>query len=69
VKLWPTADEAGAFLDDYEGARGTPFTVEERRAAGAAAVYGRAYSTRCVHALGHDAHAMELEEFAHAFLP
>jgi hypothetical protein len=67
VKLWPSADEAQAFLDDYERARG-PFTREERRAAGAAAVYGRAYSTRCVHALGRDAGTMELDAFAAAFL-
>jgi hypothetical protein len=69
VQLWPSADEAGAFLDDYAQARGAPFAAAERRVAGAAAVYGRAYSTRCVHALGGDARAMALEEFAVAFLP
>jgi hypothetical protein len=69
VSLWPSVDEAAAFLDDYEAARGRPFTPAERLAAGAAAVYGRAYSTRCVHALGGDAHAMGLGEFARAFLP
>ena len=68
VKRWPSAEEAGAFLDEYELARGDPFTTAERRAARAAAVYGRAYSTRCVHALGGDASSMDLDEFAEAFL-
>jgi hypothetical protein len=67
VRLWPTVAEARAFFDDYERARGA-FTTEERAAAQAAAVYGRAYTTRCVHALGDDARALELEEFAAALL-
>ena len=68
VELWPSASEAGAFLDDYERARGSPFTGAERRAARAATVYSRAYSTRCAHALGNDTAAMQLSEFADAFL-
>ena len=70
-RMWPeaTASEASAFLADYEQERGRPFTADERRAAGAAAVYSRAYSARCTHAVGKDAGAMELDEFADAFLP
>lgn len=67
VEVWPTVEEAQAFIDDYERARGT-FTVGERGTARAAAVYTRAYSTRCVHALGGDAHALRLEEYARALL-
>jgi hypothetical protein len=68
VEVWPTASEAQAFLADYEWERGRPFTPDERRAAGAAAVYSRAYSARCTHAVGKDARAMWLEEHADAFL-
>jgi hypothetical protein len=68
VELWPRVDEARAFLDDYERARGTPFAEAEHRAARAATVYSRAYSTRCIHALGNDAGAMRLSEYASAFL-
>jgi hypothetical protein len=69
VEVWPTATEAQAFLADYEQARGRPFTPEERRAAWAAAVYSRAYSARCTHAVCKDARAMQLEEYAETFLP
>jgi hypothetical protein len=68
VELWPSASEAEAFFDDYERARDSAFTSTELEAARAAAVYARAYSTRCVHALGHDARAMALEDFAATFL-
>jgi hypothetical protein len=68
VEVWPTAAEARAFLADYERARERPFTAEERRAAGAAAVYSRAYSARCTHAVGKSATAMQLEAFAESFL-
>jgi hypothetical protein len=68
VEVWPTRREAQAFLADYEQERGRPFTAEELRAAGAAAVYSRAYSTRCAHAGGGDAEAMRLEEYADVFL-
>jgi hypothetical protein len=69
VEVWPTATEAQAFLADYEQARGRPFTADERRAAGAAAVYSRAYSARCTHAVEKDAKALGLEEYAAAFPP
>lgn len=68
VELWPTAREARAFLADYERERERPFTPEERHAAGAAAVYSRAYAARCTHAVGKDARQMRLEEYADAFL-
>jgi hypothetical protein len=68
VEVWPTPSEAQAFLAGYERERGRPFTPDERRAAGAAAVYSRAYSARCTHAVGKDARAMRLEEYADAFL-
>ena len=45
----PTIDESLAFLDDYEAARGRPFTGSERRAARAALVAAMAYSARCGH--------------------
>jgi hypothetical protein len=69
VEVWPTLSETRAFLADYEQERERPFTAEELRAARAAAVYSRAYGARCTHAVGKDARAMELEEFAAAFLP
>ena len=68
VAVWPTVPEASAFFDDYERARGRPFSLEERRAAHAAAVYSRAYSARCTDAVGKDARQMWLEEYADAFL-
>jgi hypothetical protein len=68
VEVWPTAREARAFLADYERERKRPFTPGERCAAGAAAVYSRAYSARCTHAVGKDARAMRLDEYADAFL-
>jgi hypothetical protein len=68
VDVWPTASEAQAFLADYERERARPFTPDEWRAAKAAAVYSRAYSARCTHAVGKDARAMRLEEHADAFL-
>jgi Phosphotransferase enzyme family len=68
VDVWPTLDEALGFLEDYRQARGRPLTPEEERATGAAAVYSRAYSTRCTHAVGKDAPRLQLREFAAAFL-
>lgn len=68
VSLWPTVEEAKAFFDDYERARAEPFTPEERAAARAAAVYSRAYSARCTHAVGKDATRMHLRDFAEALL-
>jgi hypothetical protein len=68
IEVWPTAGETSAFLAEYEQERERLFTAEERRAARAAAVYSRAYSARCTHAVGKDAGAMQLDEFADAFL-
>jgi hypothetical protein len=64
----PTVDEAIQFIADYERARQSPFTREEQAVAWAAAVYGRAYTTRCVHALGDDTAGLELPEYAAALL-
>jgi hypothetical protein len=68
VSVWPTVAEAAAFFDDYEAARVRPFSLDERRAAQAAAVYSRAYSARCTHALGKDARKIGLEDYAERFL-
>lgn len=68
VALWPTVAETSSFIDDYQTARERPFTLEEGRAVHAAAVYARAYSSRCTHAVGKDAAAMGLEKYAEAFL-
>jgi len=68
VDPFPTADEAFMFIADYERARPSPFTREEQRQAAAAAVYARAYTTRCVHALGGDTDALNLPAFANALL-
>ena len=46
----PTLNEASAFLDDYQAARGKPFTDEETTQARAAWVYATAYGARCEHA-------------------
>jgi hypothetical protein len=48
VSVWPTVEEARAFLDEYEPLRAEAFTPEERAAAGAAAVYSRLLRTRPV---------------------
>ena len=68
VERWPTVEEAQSFLDDYEQARGRPFTARERGTARAAAVYTRAYSTRCTHAFGGDARSLRLDEYARELL-
>jgi hypothetical protein len=68
VSVWPTVEEAQAFLEDYEVARDEPFTPEERTAARAAAGYSRAYAARCTHAVGGDATQVDLREYAEAFL-
>jgi hypothetical protein len=68
VAVWPTVSEARAFLEDFEEARGRPFTLEERAATRAAAVYSRGYATRCTHAVGKDTSGMELPAYARAFL-
>jgi hypothetical protein len=68
VSRWPTPDEARAFVADYEHARGTPFTAEERRAAYAQCVWLIAYAARCHHSVGGDPGDMHLTEFADALL-
>jgi hypothetical protein len=44
-------EEARLFVEEYETARGTPFSEPERAAVSAAATYGLAYTARCEHAL------------------
>jgi hypothetical protein len=68
VVFWPNVSEARAFLSDYEKARQRELTAEERAAARAAAVYSRGYAARCTHAVGKDTSALELREYAEAFL-
>jgi hypothetical protein len=68
VDVWPSVTEAEAFLEEYEHARGTPFTPAEAAAARAAAVYTRAYSTRCTHAVGKDTAGLCLRGYVDAFL-
>lgn len=69
VERWPSLEEAKAFLDDYEAARGAPFTREELRATSAATVYARAYSTRCAHSVAGDAGHFRLRGLAAVLLP
>jgi hypothetical protein len=45
----PSLDESLAFLDDFQDARGSPFSEAERRVAHAAFVAALAYSVRCGH--------------------
>ena len=68
VELQPTAAETRAFIGDYEVARGTSLTAEERRATHAAAVYVRAYATRCGHAVRADIDRASEEAYAEALL-
>ncbi|MDQ5812902.1 MAG: phosphotransferase [Actinomycetota bacterium] len=44
-------EEARLFVEEYETARGTPFSEPERAAVSAAATYGLAYTARWEHAL------------------
>ncbi len=67
VSRWPTVDETRAFLADYTAVRGA-FSRDDERVAKAAAVYGRAYATRCTHAIGEDTTQLRLQDFAEAFL-
>jgi hypothetical protein len=64
VARWPSPAESLAFIDDYEQARGRPFTAAERRAALAADVYLIAYAARCYHAVGGDPAETGLETHA-----
>jgi hypothetical protein len=68
VEVWPSVAEAHAFFEEYEDARGTPFTPAEAAAARGAAVYTRAYSTRCTHAVGKDTAGLALRQYAESFL-
>lgn len=45
----PTAGEARAFIEDYEAARGRPFSAPERAVANATLVYTMGYTARCQH--------------------
>ena len=47
----PTPEEARLFVADFEAARSTPFSEDERHAIFAAAVYAVAYIARCEHAV------------------
>ncbi len=49
--MMPTVTEIGAFVADYELARGCPFTSDETRLAVCGTVHSLAYSARCEHAL------------------
>jgi hypothetical protein len=55
----PTLEEARAFKSDYEEARGTMFSSDERRLCGAAFAYACAYTARCGHAGGADERTMD----------
>ena len=66
--MQPTVDETRAFIADYEAARGVELTDDERRATHAAAVYVRAYATRCAHAVGADVDRGAVEAYAEALL-
>ncbi|HKE18952.1 MAG TPA: hypothetical protein VKB80_28960 [Kofleriaceae bacterium] len=48
----PSADEARAFVADYEDARGRRFEGVERLTLAGSLVYSLAYTARCVHAAG-----------------
>lgn len=47
----PSPDEMRSFVEEYEAARGEPFSGKERKATFAAAVYVMAYCARCEHAV------------------
>jgi hypothetical protein len=61
-------EETRAFVADYETARGAPLTAAELRSAHAAAVYVRAYATRCGHAVGGAIDRAAVEAYAEALL-
>jgi hypothetical protein len=49
---WPSREQALAFVDDYEAARGTAFTARERERIEAAMTYAMAYTARCERGAG-----------------
>jgi len=69
VSRWPAAEESLAFVADYERARGSRFSPDERAAVHASCVYLRAYAARCGHAVGGDMRRDSgLQRFAEALL-
>jgi hypothetical protein len=68
VELQPTANETRAFIAEYESARGRRLAPDERRATHGAAIYVRAYATRCGHAVGADIDRPAVEAYAEALL-
>lgn len=58
----PSPEETRLFIEDYEAARGEPFSKAERKAIDAAAIYAIAYIARCEHAVD-----MEGKEFGGSF--
>jgi hypothetical protein len=54
----PSRDEARAFIEEYERARGKVFSAEERQLCGACFAYASAYAARCGHAAGRDEREM-----------
>lgn len=53
----PRVAEMAAFVDEYEAARGKPFTSAERKTIAASCVYSMAYTARCNHAIDPQAEA------------
>jgi Phosphotransferase enzyme family len=51
----PSLEETWLFVEDYEAARGRPFSEQECKAIAAAAIYGIAYTARCEHAVDQEA--------------
>jgi hypothetical protein len=47
--LWPSREQACAFVAAYEAGRGAPFDRGERARLDAAAIYALAYTARCEH--------------------
>lgn len=47
--IWPSREQAAAFVAAYEVARGRPFTAAERARLDAGAIYALAYTARCEH--------------------
>ena len=56
VPAAPSPEEVRLFVEEYEAARGVPFSGPERTALFAAATYGLAYTARCEHAVDPKGH-------------
>jgi hypothetical protein len=71
----PSPEETWLFVEDYEGARGEPFSGAEREALAAAAIYAVAYIARCEHAIDPEGGELQgsfreaLPRHADAYLP